>query len=74
MTTIQIEKNVPLPGRQTTSKYPFKHLDVGESFAVPADGSLATVRSRATKLNKTSDKLFTVRQTGSGGHGVWRLK
>lgn len=73
MTTIKIDTDVPISGRVVASKYPFTDLQVGHSFLVPDDGtgSVATVRSRATKLNKTGDRHFTVRKTPEG-HRVWR--
>lgn len=71
---IKIEKDIPLPhARYEREIFPFKELQVGDSFFVPQDHlSFYSVRSLAT-INKTIEKKFTCRRC-EGGVRVWRVR
>lgn len=71
---IQIEKDVPLVTAPRTrgSKYPFKDMAVGDSFAVPLKAQ--SLRSIATSYAKKEQGTvkFAVR-IAEGGSRVWRV-
>lgn len=87
MSDFQVEKDVPIPeGRQgRESKYPFREMEVGDSFLVAPEvdellgeqEDFAKVRGRvsnvAYKYGKEHDKKFTVRQVEEGIR-VWRVE
>lgn len=73
---ISIEKNIPMPKRNTRSgnKYPFADMAVGDSFA--ADVKPASLGQAARTWAKADDngKKFVVRPEGEGVSRVWRAK
>ena len=57
----KIEKGIQVPGNNQT-KYPFRDMDVGDSFVVPSE--LRTrVAVRARQWGVHNNKKFTVRKT-----------
>lgn len=72
-----IEKNVAIPEALNTrqGKYPYKSMEVGDSFFVPSDdkGSPTTkMRSSVAAYCKRNNELkFIVREV-EGGARVWR--
>lgn len=76
-----IEADVPMPKRQggrTGSKYPFAHLNPGESFLVPhgeKEVGVGTIRSAAGAYNKRNpgSGKFAIRAV-EGGVRVWRTE
>lgn len=77
-----IESGVPVPKRQggrTGSKYPFAHLNPGESFLVPhgedKQVGAGTVRSAAGAFSKRNPGAgkFIIRAV-DGGVRVWRAE
>lgn len=77
--TFEIETDEPIP--PIYSKYPFEHLNVGESFFVPTDNNYKRIRSircscsRYMKRNKTKHFITRTRiKNGSVGIRVWRVK
>ena len=80
---IQIEKNVPPPSlSEEYSKYPFKQMEVGDSFALGFGGINLqnSVRSKlssaaANYQRKHTQKKFTVRIDREKGEvRVWRTE
>lgn len=62
--TIKIETNVPVP-RGTRSKYPFRYMEVGESFVIPKS-KLSSVRTLAHRIKIK----ITTRQEGES-YRIW---
>jgi hypothetical protein len=77
MTTIKIEKDIPLPTRgvrTTVNKYPIDQLEVGDSFF--ATVGKATLSGHARAVAKITGRKFVVRSvvidgTDSGAR-IWR--
>jgi hypothetical protein len=73
-----ITKNVPLPkrkrlaGRQTI--YPFKDMDVHDSFFVPNKKFFTSYRNYEKKNPKTKFCVRHVTENGVKGIRVWRTK
>ncbi len=71
----RIEKNIPPPeDSRGLQKYPFKKMEIGDSFFVPA-GKAKSVRQQVQYYQKRSAEpvRFTVRQV-EGGVRVWRVE
>ena len=72
---IKTSNEYPIPEREETRgrkhKYPWKTMNVGESFRV-LPKELASVRKLA-KANSVDGKLFDVRELETKHH-CWRLK
>lgn len=68
----KIEKNVPIPAdRRKKSKYPWKEMEIGDSFFVPGKG---THEFRAVPgAQKRYGMKFTMRAV-EGGVRVWRVE
>lgn len=73
---MRIEKNVPAPSGKTTrgrkSKYPFAHMEVGDSFTVTISEGAYVVGSAAGAYGRRHNKKFTTRVAG-GLARVWRV-
>lgn len=79
----EIEEGIPVPPRANRpageSKYPFVHMEVGDSFLVPVDSTTGDTTTKArgrvvqacTKASKRYDVKFIARVV-SGGVRVWR--
>jgi len=81
---MQIEKNIPIPTLEPTrpkkqkghSKYPFKDMEIGDSFFIAVPREKKKTRMSAILVlakRKHPDKVFTVRQTLKGIR-CWRIK
>ena len=72
MTMIKIEKNVPLPedGRRKKTIYPFKTMDVGDSFVTNVKHGH---QSAATASFRYKPRRFTAREV-EGGWRIWRTE
>lgn len=76
----EVENDIPVTPLDPTKKrilYPFKDLDIGQSFFVPFDGHHEDevrnrVGSAAYKAGKRLGRKFTVRLAGDGFR-CWRL-
>lgn len=70
-----VEKNVPFPTKAVRSfKYPFGHMEVGDSFAVPGS-SYSRIYSAASHYGKRSKTKFIVRKIpGTDEIRCWRIK
>lgn len=69
-----IEKGVPMPrGRQGKSQGITKTLgdmEAGDSFLIPEDWNLGTVRATA---HGSAGRTYTVRKVEDGRYRVWRI-
>lgn len=79
MSEFKIEKGVPVPPRNNYARYPFKDMEAGDSFHVPAaDGETArTVQLRMSAAvvshrRRHPDTKYVVHQE-DGGVRVWRI-
>jgi hypothetical protein len=79
---VNIEKNIPLPvgragnGSGRAPVYPFRLMEVGDSFMVPAqtDKEFARVEQAAYRANRNkSGCKYTARRV-DGGIRVWRIE
>lgn len=70
--TIVIEKGIPLPTRERSSKYGFENLGVMESVLI-TDIPVQTVRNSVSAKNKRGDKKF-IAKAGIYGTRIWRVK
>jgi hypothetical protein len=72
MSEIKVEKGIPVPQR---GKYPFKKMQVGESFFVPANGEpRQVVQNRITNSWKYCRPKRFVSHQVDGGVRVWRIE
>ena len=72
----EIEKNVPVPKTHPTiraSRYPFKQMKVGESFAVPVGENAKSVAGAAYAFGKKNGQKFCYRKQENGAYRVWRI-
>lgn len=68
----QIEKGVPLPvGRSGAGKYPWRQMEVGDSFFVPSATLAKFSTSRKYAEGQTGFK-FAIRTVGMGVR-IWRI-
>lgn len=68
----EVEKGRALPGAPSgRSKYPFKEMGVGDSFAVPRE-EVAAVRNAAAQYGYRTGYIMSVRKDGDGFR-CWRL-
>jgi hypothetical protein len=58
--TFFIESGVPMPAGQTRRKYPFRDMQIGQSFAV-AKGEGKRLRMAAAHMTMRTDMRFVVR-------------
>lgn len=77
--TYKIDSSIPVPpSRKDTRSYPFKDLEVGQSFLVvrEPDETKTRVRERTsaamTWAKRTLDRNFCTRQVDDGVR-VWRI-
>lgn len=73
----QIEKDVPIPEtankRLRTTKYPFRQLEVGDSFFVPlTNGQSATKLQRSLASCAARQKVKVQTRCVENGVRVWR--
>ena len=67
----KIEKNVPMPTGMKLTKYPWKEMEVGDSFVV-ADDKVVRIRSATQAHNNTHEEKFVVRKGHDGIYRCWR--
>lgn len=67
---IEIQKDIPLPEQKKRNFYPYKEMDVGESFLVP-QGKIQIVCNANYRASKVLEKKFIARREGDGVR-VWR--
>jgi hypothetical protein len=67
----QIEKNIPVPSK--ASLYPFRQMEIGDSFLVPAD-AITRARSALTAFRSANDNFkFATRTLDGGALRIWRV-
>ena len=72
---ITVDKKVPLPPPRTGEQnhvYPWRTMEVGDSFAVPTDKMIANFRHGASLAGRINQRRFSVRQTPDG-YRCWRI-
>jgi hypothetical protein len=67
---IEIEKNIPIPPEKKRNVYPYKIMDIGESFVIP-QAKIQIVCNANYRAGKASGKKFIARREGDGVR-VWR--
>ena len=72
MSDIVIEKNVEIPAERLRVHYPYKEMEVGDSFFV-VDTKLARVCNNNYRMQKILGKKFVARSI-DGGVRVWRTE
>lgn len=76
MSEFTIEEDIPIPdahrGLGVSPKYPFREMNIGDSFFVP-DMKANELSARATYYGKSLNMKFTVRAV-EGGARIWRTK
>lgn len=70
----EIEKGIPAP----RSKYPFDHMEVGDSFLISCEPEEAPrcqrrISGTISRLKKNRSRYFVTRKV-EGGVRVWRIK
>jgi len=68
---IEIEKNLPLPEERIRNVYPFKQMDVGDSFHVEGV-SMQIVLNANYRAGKQLGMKFIARKDETGVR-VWRI-
>lgn len=66
-----IEKNVPL--KKAISLYPFREMEVGDSFFVPAGEKMLRARAAAHGFSKENRPKKFATRTVEGGMRIWRV-
>lgn len=70
---IKVEKGVPIISHQARRvRWPFKDMEVGDSFLAPADVNRATLGGAAHMAGKSIGAKFAVRKTTEGVR-CWRV-
>lgn len=67
----RIEKNVAIPARTTTPKYPFRDMKVADSFVV-ADGGKGVAVAASAFARRNHEYKFVTRKEGDGVR-IWRI-
>ena len=70
--SIEIDKNIPIPPEKKRNVYPYKVMEVGESFFVPT-GKLQIVCNANYRTGKQLGRKFIARKDGEGVR-VWRTE
>lgn len=71
----QIEKGIEIPAltRNTEAKYPFKSMEIGDSFFVPCTDENAKKVRNSISSSARSAKVKHVTRIAEGGLRVWRV-
>lgn len=69
----KIDRNIPIPAeaRGRPNRYPFNQMNVGDSFAFPADIKTATAHAAARHHSRAGMRFIARKQPG-GGYRCWR--
>lgn len=72
---LQIERGIPVPAdtRGPVPIYPFREMEVGDSFFVATTRIQHSVRRGASATGKRLGKRFTCRKV-EGGLRIWRVE
>ena len=66
---VKVDKHIPIP-----AKFPFKDMQVGDSFAVPPDVKRPAVTVAAMRFGRKHGMKFTVRQVADKTFRCWRIE
>lgn len=69
---VRIERNVPMEPAHNKAKYPFRQLEIGESFFIP-DTTQANIATMAWRWSKKLGRKYETRKR-PGGVRVWRTE
>ena len=69
---IVVEKNIPIPPEKKRNVYPYKSMEVGESFFIPT-GKIQIVCNANYRTGKQLGKKFIARKESEGVR-VWRTE
>ena len=72
MTTAAIEKGIPVPTNGRRAKWPWKDMEIGDSFLIP-DAKQKNVQPMASIAGSRLSRRFIARQA-DGGVRVWRVE
>ena len=79
MGLVKIDKDVPLPsenaglGRLRERKYQWEAMEIGDSFVFPAEISVKSARSIASRRASTDGRKYLVRRNDENGEvRCWR--
>ena len=67
--SVTIDKNIPLP-----SRWPFKQMAVGDSFALPPSVPRTTLSIAAMRYGKKHNVKFITRKMPDGTIRCWRTE
>jgi hypothetical protein len=67
---IKIEKNIPIP----INKYPWREMELGDSFAVPLDSSVRNNLANVSKRLGIKLASRTVVENGARVRRIWRIE
>ena len=70
--TLSVEKKIPLPSDKKRNSYPYKVMEVGDSFYVP-EGILQIVCNANYRAKKQLGRKFIARKDKEGIR-VWRTE
>lgn len=70
--TIEVDKNIPIPPEKKRNVYPYKVMNVGESFYIP-EGKLQIVCNANYRSGKQLGRKFIARKENEGVR-VWRTE
>lgn len=69
---IKIEKNIPIPAEyQRASKYPWRTMEIGDSFYVEVKGGIG---GRVSTANKVYAPRKFISRGEEAGYRVWRIE
>lgn len=68
-----IEKDIPLPEVEFTTKYPFKDMKVGDSFLVPYEDG-GRIRVACTNMGFKYNMRFATRRMKDKSTRIWRIE
>ncbi len=68
-----VEKGIEIPSRNVDAKYPFRDMDVGDSFfTISTPQSYVSLHTRVLRPKKFSCR--TVVENGIRGLRIWRIQ
>lgn len=73
-----IEKNIPIPEKHAPVKYPYRDMEVGDSFEVEVEDTIRKVYNRLASSSliygKKTGTKFRIGMTLQGKVRIWRIK
>lgn len=65
-----VEQRIPIPPRNDAKKYPFDHMNVGDSFGFPEADRM---RIYASAKKRVGEK-YSIRKVDNNSCRIWRVK